>query len=135
MDKILAATEASLLICHLYSTSKKTKSVPNENMEKIVKFVDRQMRETIFPIFDRFFATEFVEKFEKLKSINVAIDKISLLYEKLIAIIGIFERLFVQNAFTDPVLKGLLAVSVKSLFVDKIAAVQDVCIDLITTVS
>lgn len=135
LDKILAAAEASLLICHLYSTSKKTKSVPDENMEKIVKFVDLQMRKTIFPIYDRFFAAEFVEKPKKMESINIATDEISLLYEKLFAIIKIFKTLFVRNTFTDPVLKKLLAISVKSLFVDKIAAMQNASIDLVTTVS
>lgn len=129
IDKNIAAAEACLLVSNLYSTSDKTKAVPNDNIKKIVNFVQLQMLRTIFPSYDWILAAEN----EKTES-GLMILKTQILYLKLVEILEIFITLFGQYSFIDSIVFELLAVSVKSLFAHKIVAMQSICIKLITTV-
>lgn len=142
MDKILAAAEASLLVCNLYSSSKKSeleKLAPNEHMKKIVKFVQLQMRETIFPKHDRSYALENSSGKNELRKWFTegrnTIRKIGILYEKSVRIIGTFVRLFERYSFNDSIVFEIVAVSLKSLFVENVETMQYFCVELITTVS
>lgn len=126
INDILVAAEASLLVCNLYASSKKSKPAPNDNMRKIVKFVQLQMRETIFPAVDPFFSLE------QSGSDKRGIERI---YRKLVQIIDVCMTLFAQFSFNDSIVFEMSAVSVKSFFVDNIGDMQDACLRLVTTVS
>lgn len=133
INEILVATEASLLVCNLYATSEESKLAPNDHMRKIVKFVQLQMRETIFPAFDPLFelkSAEQSDKKTKLKSKN-EIEKV---YFKLVQIIDVCMTLFARYSFNDSIVFEMSAVSVESLFVDNIGAMQLACLGLVTTV-
>lgn len=124
-----------MLVSKLYSTSKTTSAVPNKNMKKIVKFVQSQMRISIFPSYDRFFEPKCAkDKSEKTVSTDTVVREIQILYSKLVEIIEIFITLFDQYLFIDSIVFSVLAVSVKSLFVHNIVAMQLVSLELITTV-
>lgn len=133
--KIFAATEACLLVSNLYSTSKTTRAVPNDDMKKIVKFVQLQLRVSIFPSYDRFFAPQCAkDKIEKTESVQVE-REVRVLYAKLVDVIKNFITIFGQYSFNDSIVFSVLSVSVKSLFVHNIAAIQLVSLRLITTVN
>lgn len=133
IDKIVAAAEASLLVCKLYSASKETSPVLNDNMKKIVKFVRLQMRETIFPRFDLQWSPKDVPN--KSTTEKWLIRKIQILYAKLVETIDLMFSIFGRYSLIDSIAFEILAVSVKSLFVQNIAAMQMVCFELITLVS
>lgn len=142
IDKILAAAEASLLVCNLYFSSKKSeleKLAPNDHIKKIVKFVQSHMRETIFPIHDRSYALKNSSGKNELRKWLAegrnTIRRIEIIYEKLIRIIETFVRLFERYLFNDAIVFEIVAVSLKSLFVENIETMQYICVELITTVS
>lgn len=143
IDKILAATEACLLVCNLYSTAKDVKFLQEDNMDKIVKFVQLQMRETIFPSFDPVFSLKSTKKPEKGKKNKSSYGgssgggisrKIQILYTKLVELTKTFVTLFDNCAFIDTIVLAVSALAVEPFFVDNIEAMQFACLELVTTV-
>lgn len=61
VTKILEAAEASLLVCNLY-TCKSTKFLQEDNIDAIIKYVQFQLRETIFPSYDPVYTFETKKK-------------------------------------------------------------------------
>lgn len=144
IDKILAAAEACMLICNLYSTAKDVKFLQEDNMDKIVKFVQLQMRETIFPSFDPVFSLKSTKKPDKGKKKHSygggsggggISRKIQTLYTKLVELTKIFVSLFDNCAFIDTIVLAVSALAVEPFFVDNIEAMQFACLELVTTVS
>lgn len=142
IDKILAAAEACLLVCNLYSTAKDVKFLQEDNMDKIVKFVQLQMRETIFPSFDPVFSLKSTKKPEKGKKSKSSYGgssggisrKIQILYTKLVELTKTFVTLFDNCAFIDTIVLAVSALAVEPFFVDNIEAMQFACLELVTTV-
>lgn len=144
IDKILAAAEACLLVCNLYSTAKDVKFLQEDNMDKIVKFVQLQMRETIFPSFDPVFSLKSTKKPEKGKKNKSSYGgsggggisrKIQTLYTKLVELTKIFVTLFDNCTFIDTIVLAVSSLAVEPFFVDNIEAMQFACLELVTTVS
>lgn len=144
IDKILAAAEACLLVCNLYSTAKDVKFLQEDNMDKIVKFVQLQMRETIFPSFDPVFSLKSTKKPEKGKKNKSSYGgssgggisrKIQILYTKLVELTKTFVTLFDNCAFIDTIVLAVSALAVEPFFVDNIEAMQFACLELVTTVN
>lgn len=145
IDKILDAAEACLLICNLYSTTKDVKFLQEDNMDKIVKFAQLQMRETIFPTFDPVFSLRSTKKPDGRKKnktnnvnnnhgVNVS-RKVQLLYNKLVELTRIFVTLFDKCMFIDTIVLAVSTLAVEPFFVDNIEAMQFACLELITTVN
>ena len=145
IDKILDAAEACLLVCNLYSTTKDVKFLQEDNMDKIVKFAQLQMRETIFPTFDPVFSLRSTKKPDgrkKNKTNNVNNNhganvsrKVQLLYNKLVELTRIFVTLFDKCTFIDTIVLAVSTLAVEPFFVDNIEAMQFACLELITTVN
>lgn len=145
IDKILDATEACLLICNLYSTTKDVKFLQEDNMDKIVKFAQLQMRETVFPTFDPVFSLRSTKKTDgrkKNKNNNVNNNhganvsrKVQLLYNKLVELTRVFVTLFDKCTFIDTIVLAVSTLAVEPFFVDNIEAMQFACLELITTVN
>lgn len=143
IDKILGATESCLLVCNLYSTAKDVKFLQEDNMDKIVKFVQLQMRETIFPSYDPVFSLKSTKKPDKGKKKNSyggsggggISRKIQMLYTKLVELTKIFVALFDNCTFIDTIVLAVSALAVEPFFVDNIEAMQFACLELVTTVS
>lgn len=145
IDKILDATEACLLICNLYSTTKDVKFLQEDNMDKIVKFAQLQMRETVFPTFDPVFSLRSTKKTDGRKKnknnnvnnnhgVNVS-RKVQLLYNKLVELTRVFVALFDKCTFIDTIVLAVSTLAVEPFFVDNIEAMQFACLELITTVN
>lgn len=138
------AAEACLLICNLYSTTKDVKFLQEDNMDKIVKYAQLQMRETIFPTFDPVFSLRSTKKPDgrkKNKTQNVTNShganvsrKVQLLYNKLVELTRIFVTLFDKCTFIDTIVLAVSTLAVEPFFVDNIEAMQFACLELITTV-
>lgn len=143
IEKILDAAEASLLICNLYSTAKDVKFLQEDNMDKIVKFVQLQMRETIFPSYDPVFsikATKKADNKKKSKSYNDSGSgqlsrKVQLLFTKLVELTKIFVTLFDNCTFIDTIVLAVSTLAIEPFFVDNIETMQFACLELVTTVS
>ncbi|XP_055299107.1 nipped-B protein isoform X6 [Sitodiplosis mosellana] len=144
IDKILDAAEACLLVCNLYSTTKDVKFLQEDNMDKIVKFAQLQMRETIFPTFDPVFSLRSTKKPDGRKKnknhnvnnnhgVNVS-RKVQLLYNKLVELTRIFVTLFDKCTFIDTIVLAVSTLAVEPFFVDNIEAMQFACLELITTI-
>lgn len=110
-------------------------------MQKIAKFVQWQMCNTIFPAYDQLYSSESTEyrdedgKTNDSNGVSRFSRKFQLLYTKLVAIIKQFDALFDNFTFVDSIVFSIATVAVKSLFVDKIVAMQFACFQLIKTVS
>lgn len=147
IDKILDSAEASLLICNLYSTAKDVKFLQEDNMDKIVKFVQLQMRETIFPSYDPVFSVKTVkkpdDKKKKSKSSSNANNsgggqltrKVQVLFTKLVELTKIFVMLFDNCTFIDTIVLAVSTLAIEPFFVDNIETMQFACLELVTTVS
>lgn len=145
IDKILDAAEACLLVCNLYSTTKDVKFLQEDNMDKIVKFAQLQMRETIFPTFDPVFSLRSTKKPDGRKKnktqnnitnshgANVS-RKIQSLYNKLVELSRVFVALLDKCTFIDTIVLAVSTLAVEPFFVDNIEAMQFACLELITTV-
>lgn len=146
IDKILDAAEACLLVCNLYSTTKDVKFLQEDNMDKIVKFAQLQMRETIFPTFDPVFSLRSTKKPDGRKKnknnssnlnnnhgANVS-RKVQLLYNKLVELSRVFVMLLDKCTFIDTIVLAVSTLAVEPFFVDNIEAMQFACLELITTV-
>ena len=140
IDKILDAAEACLLICNLYSTAKDVKFLQEDNMDKIVKFVQLQMRETIFPSYDPVFSIKSSKKSDKKKNKSGGgssgiTRKIQTLFTKLVELTKIFVSLFDNCTFIDTIVLAVSTLAVEPFFVDNIETMQFACLELVTTVS
>lgn len=144
IDKILDSAEASLLICNLYSTAKDVKFLQEDNMDKIVKFVQLQMRETIFPSYDPVFSLQKSTKKSDKKNKNKSSSntgpggltrKIQLLFTKLVELTKIFVTLFDNCTFIDTIVLAVSTLAVEPFFVDNIETMQFACLELVATVS
>lgn len=113
-------------------------------MDKIVKFAQLQMRETIFPTFDPVFSLRSTKKTDSRKKnkthnmnnnhgANVS-RKVQLLFNKLVELTRIFVTLFDKCTFIDTIVLAVSTLAVEPFFVDNIEAMQFACLELITTV-
>lgn len=122
------------------------KFLQEDNMDKIVKFAQLQMRETIFPSYDPVFSLRSTKKTDgrkKSKAQNVNNNygagnvsrKVQQLYNKLVDLTKVFVTLFDKCAFIDTIVLAVSTLAVEPFFVDNIEAMQFACLELITTVS
>lgn len=140
IDKILDAAETCLLVCNLYSTAKDVKFLQEDNMDKIVKFVQLQMRETIFPSYDPVFSLKTTKKSEKGKKKNAnsgngLTRKVQFLFTKMVEVMKIFVTLFDNCIFIDTIVSSVATLAIEPFFVDNIEAMQFACLELVTTVN
>jgi cohesin loading factor subunit SCC2 len=134
LEKVLNAIEASLLICNIY-TSKDTKFLQEDNVDAIIKFVQFQLRETLFPSYDPVYTIETKKKVEKKKKSQTYQQKgISQLYTKVVELSKLFVRLFNKFHFVDTIIIHASALGVEPFFVDNIETLQFVCLDLVTSI-
>lgn len=137
LEKILNAVESALLICNIY-TSKDTKFVQENNIDTIIKFVQFQLRETIFPSYDPVYTIETKKKTEKAqnkKKQNNQQKGIVTLYTKIVELTKLFVKLFNKFHFVDTIIIHASSLGVEPFFVDNIETLQFVCLDLVTSVS
>lgn len=137
LEKILNAIEAALLICNIY-TSKDTKFLQEDNIDAIIKFVQFQLRETIFPSYDPVYTIETKKKTEKAQNKKKQHNQqkgITTLYTKIVELSKLFVRLFNKFHFVDTIIIHASALGVEPFFVDNIETLQFVCLDLVTSVS
>lgn len=137
LEKILNAIEAALLICNIY-TSKDTKYLQEDNIDTIIKFVQFQLRETIFPSYDPVYTIETKKKSEKAQNKKKQTNQqkgITALYTKIVELTKLLVRLFNKFHFVDTIIIHASSLGVEPFFVDNIETLQFVCLDLVTSVS
>lgn len=136
LEKILNAVEGALLICNIY-TSKDTKFLQEDNIDAIIKFVQFQLRESLFPSYDPVYTIETKKKTDnkKKKNANYQQKGISTLYTKTVELSKLFVRLFNKFHFVDTIIIHASSLGVEPFFVDNIETLQFVCLDLVTSVS
>lgn len=137
LEKILNAIEAALLICNIY-TSKDTKFLQEDNIDTIIKFMQFQLRETIFPSYDPVYTIETKKKTEKASNKKKQSNQqkgITTLYTKTVELTKLFVRLFNKFHFVDTIIIHASSLGVEPFFVDNIETLQFVCLDLVTSVS
>lgn len=135
IEKILDATEACLFISNIYATAVDVKFLLEDNMDKIVKFVQFQMRETIFPSYDPVFSVKSMKKDNRKKKSAGISRKVQLLFNKLVELTKIFVTLFDKCQFVDTIVLAVSSLAVEPFFVDNIETLQFACLELVTTVS
>uniref|UniRef100_A0A182K7J1 Nipped-B protein n=1 Tax=Anopheles christyi TaxID=43041 RepID=A0A182K7J1_9DIPT len=136
IEKILNAVEAALLICCLY-TSKNTKFLQEDNIDAIIKFVQFQLRETIFPSYDPVYSVETKRKGgdnKKKKTATYQQKGISMLYTKTVELSKQLVTMFELFHFVDTIVIHASSLGVEPFFVDNIETLQFVCLDLVTTI-
>lgn len=117
-------------------------------MDKIIKFVQLQMRESIFPAYDPVFSLKSTKKPDNrkknksnssgggaLKNAPGVTRKMQLLFTKLVELTKIFVTLFDNCTFIDTIVLAVSTLAVEPFFVDNIEAMQFACLELVTTVS
>lgn len=134
-EKILNAVEAALLICNIY-TGRSTAFLQEDNIDVIIKFVQFQLRETIFPYYDPVYSVELKKKPEsrKKKSIQSKQKDLTKLYTKISELCKVFVILLGKFQFEDTIIIHASALSIEPFFVDNLENLQFVCLDLVTTV-
>uniref|UniRef100_A0A182MB19 Nipped-B protein n=1 Tax=Anopheles culicifacies TaxID=139723 RepID=A0A182MB19_9DIPT len=136
IEKILNAVEASLLVCCLY-TSKNTKFLQEDNIDAIIKFVQFQLRETIFPSYDPVYSVETKRKAgegKKKKAVTYQQKGITMLYTKTVELSKQLVTMFELFHFVDTIVIHASSLGVEPFFVDNIETLQFVCLDLVTTI-
>ncbi|EAA15100.4 AGAP009290-PA [Anopheles gambiae str. PEST] len=137
IEKILNAVEAALLVCCLY-TSKSTKFLQEDNIDAIIKFVQFQLRETIFPSYDPVYSVETKRKGgdnnKKKKTATYQQKGISMLYTKTVELSKQLVTMFELFHFVDTIVIHASSLGVEPFFVDNIETLQFVCLDLVTTI-
>uniref|UniRef100_A0A182SQZ6 Nipped-B protein n=1 Tax=Anopheles maculatus TaxID=74869 RepID=A0A182SQZ6_9DIPT len=137
IEKILNAVEAALLICCLY-TSKNTKFLQEDNIDAIIKFVQFQLRETIFPSYDPVYSVETKRKAgegnKKKKAVTYQQKGITMLYTKTVELSKQLVTMFESFHFVDTIVIHASSLGVEPFFVDNIETLQFVCLDLVTTI-
>ncbi|XP_035909136.1 nipped-B protein isoform X2 [Anopheles stephensi] len=137
IEKILNAVEAALLVCCLY-TSKNTKFLQEDNIDAIIKFVQFQLRETIFPSYDPVYSVETKRKAgegnKKKKAVSYQQKGITMLYTKTVELSKQLVTMFESFHFVDTIVIHASSLGVEPFFVDNIETLQFVCLDLVTTI-
>lgn len=137
VEKILDAAEACLLVSSIYATANTDiKFLQEDNMDRIVKFVQFQMRETIFPSYDPVFTVMKSKKADarnKKKAAGLT-RSVQQLYTKLVELTKIFVSLFDTCAFVDTIVLAVSTLAVEPFFVDNIETMQFACLELVTTI-
>ncbi|KAM7351654.1 nipped-B cohesin loading factor isoform 2-T2 [Cochliomyia hominivorax] len=137
MEKILNAMEACLLICNIYSTVNDLKFLQEDNISLIIKFIQFQLRETIFPSYDSVYTVKSMKKNDnRKKSKNHANHNrnLHLLYSKVVELMKVFVMLFDKCIFVDTIVLPLSTLAIEPFFVDNIDTLQFVCLELVTTI-
>ncbi|XP_073824751.1 nipped-B cohesin loading factor isoform X2 [Musca autumnalis] len=137
MEKILNAIEASLLVCNIYSTVSDLKFLQEDNIALIIKFIQFQLRETIFPTYDSVYTVKSVKKSDSRKKSKYHHNhnrNLQLLYSKVVELMKVFVMLFDKCIFVDTIVLPLSALSIEPFFVDNIETLQFVCLELVTTI-
>lgn len=138
IDKILNAMEACLLICNIYSTVKDIKFLQEDNITMILKFLQFQLKETIYPSYDPVYTCLKSTKKEKKKSKsqqNYHSRGINIMYSKSVELIKVLVTLFDKCVFVDTIVLSLSTMVIEPFFVDNIDTLQFVCLELVTTVT
>lgn len=138
MEKIINATEACLLVCNIYSCVNELKFLQEDNISMIIKFMQFQLRETIFPSYDPVYSVKNVKKTEskkKTKSYHSHSRNLQLLFSKIVELIKVFVMLFDRCIFVDTIVLPLSTLVIEPFFVDNIETLQFACLELVTTVS
>uniref|UniRef100_A0A1Q3FVX1 Nipped-B protein n=2 Tax=Culex tarsalis TaxID=7177 RepID=A0A1Q3FVX1_CULTA len=136
IEKILNAMEASLLICSIY-TCKNTKFLQEDNIDSIIKFVQFQLRETVFPSYDPVYSVETKKKTDGKKSKKTPSYQqkgLSVLYTKIVELGKLLVTMFEKFHFVDTIVIHASALGVEPFFVDNIETLQFVCLDLVTSI-
>ncbi|XP_062548441.1 nipped-B protein isoform X2 [Armigeres subalbatus] len=136
IEKILNAMEAALLICSIY-TCKSTKFLQEDNIDAIIKFVQFQLRETVFPSYDPVYSVETKKKVDGKKSKKIPTYQqkgLSVLYTKIVELGKQLVTMFEKFHFVDTIVIHASALGVEPFFVDNIETLQFVCLDLVTSI-
>ncbi|XP_038112753.1 nipped-B protein isoform X2 [Culex quinquefasciatus] len=136
IEKILNAMEASLLICSIY-TCKSTKFLQEDNIDSVIKFVQFQLRETVFPSFDPVYSVETKKKTDGKKSKKAPSYQqkgLTVLYTKIVELGKLLVTMFEKFHFVDTIVIHASALGVEPFFVDNIETLQFVCLDLVTSI-
>lgn len=136
MEKILNGIEACLLVCNIYSTVSDLKFLQEDNISLILKFMQFQLRETIFPCYDPVYTVKNMKKDNRRKSKMYQNHgrHLNLLYSKVVELMKVFVMLFEKCIFVDTIVLPLSTLAVEPFFVDNIETLQFVCLELVTTV-
>uniref|UniRef100_A0A182QZC9 Nipped-B protein n=1 Tax=Anopheles farauti TaxID=69004 RepID=A0A182QZC9_9DIPT len=144
VERILNGVEAALLVCCLY-TSKHTKFLQEDNIDAIIRFVQFQLRETIFPSYDPVYSVESKRKGgggggggadakKKKAAVTYQQKGISMLYTKTVELSKQLVTMFESFHFVDTIVIHASSLGVEPFFVDNIETLQFVCLDLVTTI-
>lgn len=139
VEKIINAVEASLLICNIYSCCN-IKFLQEDNLDAIIKFLQFQLRETIFPSFDPVYTVETKKKSSDDKkkkgkgSGGGHIRGINTIYTKVVDLTKVLVSIIQKFQFVDTIVIHASSIGVEPFFVDNIDTLQFVCLDLVTTV-
>jgi cohesin loading factor subunit SCC2 len=112
--------------------------VQENNIDTIIKFVQFQLRETIFPSYDPVYTIETKKKTEKAQNKKKQSNQqkgIVTLYTKIVELTKLFVKLFNKFHFVDTIIIHASSLGVEPFFVDNIETLQFVCLDLVTSVS
>ncbi|XP_055682843.1 nipped-B protein isoform X1 [Lutzomyia longipalpis] len=134
-EKIVNALEASLLICNIYSCLS-VKFLQEDNLDFIIKFVQFQLRETIFPSYDPVYSVETKKKGDtkKKKTAYGQVRGVGNIYSKIVDLTKVLVTIFSKFQFEDTIVIHASAIGVEPFFVDNIDTMQFVCLDLVTTI-
>lgn len=137
MEKILNGIESCLLICNIYSTVNDLKFLQEDNISVIIKFMQFQLRETIFPSYDPVYTVKNMKKSSnrgRSKAYQNHSRNLHLLYSKVVELMKVFVMLFDKCFFVDTIVLPLSTLAIEPFFVDNIDTLQFVCLELVTTV-
>lgn len=134
IEKITNAVEASLLVCNIYSC-RSTSFLQEDNIDSIIKFIQFQLRETIFPSYDPVYTVDTKKKNKKNNKANNTQREVSKLYSKIVQLTKLIVQLLGSFQFEDMIIIHASALGIEPFFVDNIDTLQFVCLDLVTTVS
>lgn len=132
------AIESCLLICNIYATTKDVKFLQEDNISYIIKFLQFQFRETIFPSYDAVYTVKNLKKSDNRKKQKSHFNQnrsLHLFYSKCVELIKVLVTLFDKCVFVDTIVLPLSTLAIEPFFVDNIETLQFACLELVTTVS
>lgn len=152
VEKIINAMEASLLVCNIYSCCN-VKFLQEDNLDAIIKFLQFQLRETIFPSFDAVYTVVETSKSSKKSSAGSGgassssannqkkkgkggghLRGINTIYTKVVDLTKVLVTIVQKFQFVDTIVIHASSIGVEPFFVDNIDTLQFVCLDLVTTI-
>lgn len=146
VEKLVNAMEASLLVCNIYSCCN-VKFLQEDNLDTIIKFLQFQLRETVFPSFDPVYTVVETSKKKKGDENSSSSKKkgkggggghmrgINTIYTKVVDLTKVLVTIIQKFQFVDTIVIHASSIGVEPFFVDNIDTLQFVCLDLVTTVS